>query len=386
MLLPLSPALADSASLAAQGCATLARRVNDVAGAGPIFLASFDAAGNPALKTAAFTYDNALAIIALSACGKYPEAGRLGQALLAAALAPGRLKNAYRAGVQEATPLPNGWWDPEQRQWQEDAYQLGSATGNIAWAGLALLTLAEQSGDRRYGAAAGELGRWIIANCTDQRGAGGFIGGIFGGEAAPKRELWKATEHNVDVAALFLWLARRDNSFDWITPARAARRFIDSQWDEANGHFIIGTFIDGISENRASSGLDAQFWPLLLPDAPRAWRRSVTYAEQAHGVTGGFSFNNDHGGLWTEGTAQAALAYRQIGEIEKASRALASVAAQVSPTGYLWATPEARLATGLAIGPDSSSADFFYFHMPHLGATAWAVIAAIGWNPFTGRE
>jgi len=52
----------------------------------------------------------------------------------------------------------------------------------------------------------------------------------------------------------------------------------------------------------------------------------------------------------------------------------------------LWATPEARLGTGLAIGPDSVTADFFYFHVPHLGATAWAVIAALGWNPLTGRQ
>jgi hypothetical protein len=386
LILPLSsPVYADSDSLTTRGCATLAQRVDDHPGSGPIFLASFDDADNPALKTVAFTYDNGLAIIALIACGKDQAADRLGRALLAAANAPGRLKNAYRAGPPELVPLPNGWWNAERLQWQEDGYQLGSATGNVAWAGLALLTLAERGGDQRYRAAAAELGRWIIDNGADQRGAGGFTGGIFGGAATPKRELWKATEHNVDAAALFLWLARVDHSFDWAGQAEVARRFLDSQWDKDGGHFVIGTGTDGISENRASSGLDAQFWPLLLPDAPAEWRRAIIYAEQAHGVTGGFSFTNDHGGLWTEGTAQAALAFRQIGETGKASRALASVAAQISPTGYMWATPEARLATGLAIGPDSSSADFFYFHLPHLGATAWAVIAAIGWNPFIGR-
>jgi hypothetical protein len=41
--------------------------------------------------------------------------------------------------------------------------------------------------------------------------------------------------------------------------------------------------------------------------------------------------------------------------------------------------------TGLAIGPSSITDDFYYFHLPHLGATAWAVLAAIGFNPFTGR-
>jgi len=52
----------------------------------------------------------------------------------------------------------------------------------------------------------------------------------------------------------------------------------------------------------------------------------------------------------------------------------------------LYATPNERIRTGLAIGPTSKNADFDYFHLPHLGATAWAVLAAAGWNPFTGRR
>ena len=48
----------------------------------------------------------------------------------------------------------------------------------------------------------------------------------------------------------------------------------------------------------------------------------------------------------------------------------------------LFATPEKRIQTGLSIGPDSKTEDFYYFHLPHLGATAWAVLAATGWNQF----
>jgi len=29
---------------------------------------------------------------------------------------------------------------------------------------------------------------------------------------------------------------------------------------------------------------------------------------------------------------------------------------------------------------------FTYAHRPHLGATAWAALAAQRWNPFTGRR
>lgn len=58
---------------------------------------------------------------------------------------------------------------------------------------------------------------------------------------------------------------------------------------------------------------------------------------------------------------------------------------EVSPGGYLYATRPQVLSTGLAIGPDSKTDDFLYYRRPHLGATAWAALAALGWNPFTGK-
>jgi hypothetical protein len=65
---------------------------------------------------------------------------------------------------------------------------------------------------------------------------------------------------------------------------------------------------------------------------------------------------------------------------------LTVVAKQVSPSGFLLATDVDRLTTGIAIGPASHGPDFYYFRRPHLGATAWGVLAAKGWNPFTGRS
>jgi hypothetical protein len=43
------------------------------------------------------------------------------------------------------------------------------------------------------------------------------------------------------------------------------------------------------------------------------------------------------------------------------------------------------LTTGLALSPASKIDDFYYYRLPHLGATAWAALAATGWNPFTGE-
>jgi hypothetical protein len=388
------------ATVAARGCATLAERVDRVPGADPVFLHSYDSlqgigmAAEPALTTAAFTYDNALAAIALTACGKADQARRIGDALLAAATddragSEGRLRNTYRAGAQKMRPVPpNGWWDARRNQWLEDAYQVGTSTGNVAWAGLALLTLAEGTGEERYRQGAARLARWVVENTADPRPPGGFNGGVHGFEAEPQPLTWKATEHNTDLAALFAWLARDGNrdDADWPARAREARRFLDALWEEEKGYFLTGTLPDGITPNRSTSGLDAQLWPLLLPEAPDTWRRALDYAEQAHGVAGGFDFNDDRDGLWVEGTAQAALVYRLLGRTDEAGRLLGEIAKQVSPGGYLWATREEKITTGLAIGPASVTDDFLYYRQPHLGATAWAVLAATGWNPFTGRR
>jgi hypothetical protein len=69
---------------------------------------------------------------------------------------------------------------------------------------------------------------------------------------------------------------------------------------------------------------------------------------------------------------------------DKAQPLWSVLLAQEAGDGWLFATPAPRISTGLAIGPDSVTNDFFYYHLPHLGATAWAAIAATGVNPFTG--
>jgi hypothetical protein len=86
-----------------------------------------------------------------------------------------------------------------------------------------------------------------------------------------------------------------------------------------------------------------------------------------------------------EGTAQAALTLRLLGRTSEGWELLDGLAAQISPSAYLYATREPRVSTGLKIGSASNEADFFYYRRPHLGATAWAVLAATGWNPFNGR-
>lgn len=377
-----------SREVATRACAAMKNRVAAVPGTGPVLLLSYDAETSatanemPALRTAAFTYDNALAVIALLACDHRAEAIRIGAALERAALHDARLRNTYRADAVADRVLPNGWWDAAKNQWVEDAYQSGSATGNVAWTALALLALHDATTETRWRDAAAKLAGWVVANTRDAAADGGFSGGVDGFDAAPVKLGWKSTEHAIDLVALFGWLADAGASGGWREHAAHARRFLDRQWDGKSGHFLIGTLPDGRTQNSATSALDVQWWSQLLPGAPKDWRRAMRYAERVHAVGAGFDFNEDRDGEWLEGTAQAALAYRVAGENDAAQRALAEVALQFSAGGYVYATREARITTGLAIGSASTSADAFYYRRPHLGATAWAALAALNRNPY----
>jgi len=381
--------------VATRACGALLSRVNAVSGSGPMFLQSYDNAnGRPSADkptlTGAYTYDNALAAIALVACGQHEAALRIGAALLAASEgdrsgAAGRIRNAYRPGPIAERPVPPmGWWSEQDRRWVEDPYQVGSATGNVAWAALALLTVGGE--DERYRAAAARLMRWVAATALDPHPPAGFTGGLYGYDDTAERLTWKSTEHNTDLAAVFDWLARLEPDAGWAEKTERARNFVAAAWDEASGHFWVGTTYDGVTSNRINAGLDAQLWPLLLSDAPKDWAASLRYVEQHYSASAGFDFNDDRDGVWWEGTAQAALTYRALGRAQDADRLLSAINGQFSPGGFIWASNRTRLTTGLGLSPASTTDDFYYYRLPHLGATAWAALAATGWNPFTGES
>jgi hypothetical protein len=394
-LLQLSPvAVAETSAaqlVANRACGALLSRVQAVAGTEPIFLRSYDPStgGAPTIE-GAYTYDNALAVIALVACGHRGAALRIADALLAASVGDrsgtvGRIRNTYRPGAVTEMPVPPmGWWSDQDGRWVEDPYHVGTATGNVAWAALALLTVAGEGRDDRYRAAAARLARWT-EDMLDRRAPAGFIGGLYGYDDTAERLTWKSTEHNTDLAAVFDWLARPEPDQGWEAGAQAARDFVTALWDSESGHFWVGTTPDGVTSNRVNAGLDAQLWPLLLADAPEAWRASLRYVEAHHAISGGVDFNDDRDGIWWEGTAQTALAYRAVGREQEADRLLSAIADQFAPTGFIWATSEAKLTTGLALSPASTIDDFYYYRLPHLAPTAWAALAATGWNPFTGE-
>jgi len=347
----------------------------------------------PPLANAAFSYDNALAIIALVACHDNPRAQQIGQAFLHAIVSDrtfhdGRVRNAYRAGRVDAgqVALP-GWWDDAQKLWAEDVYQVGSQSGNVAWVAFALLTLDEVTHDETYRRASFRLANWLQDRTAGDQTTGGFSGGVSGFDPVQNDLLWRSTEHNVDIYALGAWLQRLGPDPIGHALTTSARTFLDRMFDRTNGMFRLGTLPDGQPQSADKFALDALIWPLVgVTDALPEWQESLAFAKLHLSVPGGFNFNGEGDGLWTEGTAQAALVERALGDKPGAEALLATAIRQSSPLGLLFATDGKRISTGLKVSDSSKENDFFYFHRPHVGATAWAILAAIGFNPFTGRR
>ena len=376
-------------------CEALASSVRDADLGTSGFIASWRAASDedkvPApLANAAFIYDQSLAVVALVGCGDLNEAKILGRAILSAArsdrtYADGRLRNAYRAGPSATPVLLPGWWDADRNTWGEDAYQVSTATGNVAWAALALLRLYEADSDPRWREGAERLVRWIGDHTVDERAPAGFAGGFAGFDGEPKRVRWKSTEHNIDVMASAAWLAAlpdADPRFAEI--AAMARSFVEAM-ELPGGGFLIGTTPESSLGDARQLVLDVQLWPILaLRDPPPSWFRALDIAGERLSVDGGFDFNTDRDSVWTEGTAQAALTFLVAGRAEQSAAALERVLRVRTSGSWLSATSGGTVTTGLAVGPEGE-ADFLYYPRPHLGATAWAALAATGTNPFLPR-
>ncbi|MCW8309100.1 hypothetical protein AruPA_18875 [Acidiphilium sp. PA] len=330
----------------------------------------------PANDQAAYTYDNALAGLALLAGGHALHAARIADAfVLAQAHDPnysdGRLRNAYRAGpVAIPVALP-GWWDGAANHWAEDPYQVGSETGPIAWA-ILLWTALRDAGvnSDRYDEAAGKAADWIVVNC---RAARGFSGGVFGFPPQQDRLSWVSTEQNTDCAVAFGRLRRRG-------AAAHAAGFVRAMRDPARGLFDAGLTPAG--GRNALIAADANLWPYLagLGDAGVIAPVLATLGwPRAHPAGIGFSAASQ--GIWTEGTAFAALALRRAGEAVRAGRFLATVRAEAAPDGAMFTTPAEQLATGLRVGPGADAAIFNYYRVPALAPAAWAALAMLGVNP-----
>jgi hypothetical protein len=126
---------------------------------------------------------------------------------------------------------------------------------------------------------------------------------------------------------------------------------------------------------------DAGTWPYLAGLGPAASAQAAV-ARLRRGD--GIGFSQASAGVWLEGTAFAALALEKARD-PLAARFAAAVAANIAPSGYVFATETARLSTGLTVGPSlqpgMAPQPFNYYRRPALAPTAWAALAALNVNP-----
>lgn len=378
---------------------------------GPRLAQSYqDASG---LSDIAFVYDNALAIVALLNAGEGAAARALGDGLLYAqahdeTFTDGRLRQAYHANtfINDNGTAHFGW----------EFGLVGTAVGDMAWAGIALAQLARATGIGRYRTGAVKIADWIQAKTYSTSGLGGYTFGETAG-----LEDHKSTEHNIDVAAFFRLIQTLTGKRVWRDRADHAWAFVEQVWNDEDGFFWTGSD-DGSAINKLATQfpLDAQPWSwlarrqgaygealdwaatnLATTDTPQRLNSALTGKQKVTGVAFGsgslradptvpidqWNPKPDSGAVWFEGTSQLALA------LADRNRKGDKAAAQELLDAVRWAQGELgegqvfggrRIEGGVvaASSPMNTGFGFGYYPNLHVGATSWFVFAGTGVNPY----
>jgi len=369
---------------------------------------------NSGLSDIAFVYDNALAIIALLNAGEGAAARALGDGLLYAqahdeTFTDGRLRQAYHANtfINGNGTAHFGW----------EFGLVGTAVGDMSWAGIALAQLARATGISQYKTGAVKIADWIQANTYSTSGLGGYKFSDLG-----DLKDHKSTEHNIDVAAFFRLIQTLTGKRVWRDRADHAWAFVEQVWNDEDGFFWTGSD-DGSTINKLNTQfpLDAQPWAwlarrrgaygealdwaatnLATTDTPQRLNSALTGNQKVSGVAFGSGSlkadptvpidqwnptKPDSGAVWFEGTSQLALA------LADRNRKGDKAAAQELLDAVIWAQGELgadqvfggkRIEGGVvaASSPLQTGFGFGYYPNLHVGATSWFVFAGTGVNPY----
>lgn len=416
------------ASAPARGLAFLAAAMDAYPDHGGTRLAQSytDQAG---LFSTAFTYDNALAILAHLAArtpAGLTRAKALGDALLHAqghdpAYDDGRLRQAYNVGpytFYDGSIQPDGFVRADGTANVGTQFGFtGTAVGDMAWAGIALSALARRTRARRFLDGAVRIGEWIERTGRTDEPLGGYK---FGVDGANQKLPFTSTEHNTDLVCLFGRLALLTGDRVWWERQARAEAFVKRMWEPSGGFFYTGTN-DGVTVNKSPVPEDTQTWTHLALGS-RRYSRSLDWAAAELGVLDhsgrvnstvpegqsyeGVTFSSasllanedapiaagqpkpDRNGVWFEGTAHLALALRDRGARDDEARARRLIASTEKAQDLLGdgqtvggkALPE-RCGVVSASSPLDTGFGFGYYPYRHTGATAWYLMAAARYNP-----
>lgn len=367
----------------------------------PRFLVSYDTLlsqevfFDEQMKSVAYSYDNALALLAYLV--QNTDDSRRRTQILADSFVyaqkhdrffqDNRLRNAYSAG--ELT-LPPGWepsgrpfdvrlpgyWDSTGNTFQEDIVQVSTSTGSMAWVVIALSHAYKEFNQEDYKNAAVDLGGWIHANSWDNRGIGGYTSGYQGFDENQNRLFTKSTEDNLVVYCSFMLLYELTQNEQWKKRADQAKSFALSMWDSEEKRFWTWTETDGVTINKNLVLLSPQpLVPLAMGEEGRIYWGCLDTAQEIHGIGGGYDMNDDRDGTWYEGTARMACALQRSGRSSEAAAVLHVLeeAQSAFSTGALPASSVEPLTTGF---------DWSVFRRGHAATTSWFIFAEQGINPF----
>jgi hypothetical protein len=377
------------------------------------------------LESSAFTYDQAVVIgayLVRSESGDVTRAEVLGSGLLYAqqtnSFNDGRLFQAYFVNTPDAH---GAYIQPAGAPF----YFYGSSVGDMAWAGMALCQLYHKTKNSSYLTGATKLGNWIYTNAYSTVGAGGYTGGVDGGN---NKITYKSTEHNIDTYAFFTMLAAETGSSVWTTRAHWAANFVASMWNSSGGFFWTGTGNDGVTINTSNIPEDVQTWSylafmnnayaaslqwvttnLMTIDTPQTINSKLTGNTRILGetyaslslreLTPSESYDQppDPNAVWLEGTAHtvAALLARSVppatdpsvsADLATALLLLDNIRIAQENLGVGQTVGGTPIPGGEGIVASSSVLNggfgSSYYPNLHIGATGWSAIAAQLGNPF----
>jgi hypothetical protein len=305
------------------------------------------------IKGRAYTYDQALAAIALTAAGRKTEASRILTALMIAEIPTGLLGFAYA--------LEDGKEDHPT-----------TYAGSLAWAGEACLFYEKRTKDAQFRPMAERIAKRLLS-WTDPA-----TGLIRGGQRSPENPIrWISTEHNLDAYFFLRDLGKLEEA------NRIKEGILKHLWVEDRGLFKRGL-------NDSVPVLDTQVWGGLFllaigqKEKAQSVRSTITEGFLKKGslsdgisVEGYAPYVMDEL-VWAEGSLGVALLDRRLGDTKPADEIVQQILKLRDPSGGFRASSR-RVRSRI---PDDDSTHTTF---PHVAATAWFLIQALNpedfWSP-----
>ena len=304
-----------------------------------------------------------------------------------------RTRNGYKCGELarfDTVNLP-GWWDETVKIWNEDNVTLSTYTGNVAWAGIALLSLFEATNNSKYINAAETIAGWCI-NKTETNS--GFTGGFLGRDANQQKLTWKSTEHNLNLYALFARLYCLTFDSQYYDAALNAKHFVFKMWKNYDNFFWAGTKNDGDTINQDYAKIPANIqalYILSLLDSTSIYSSGLSWAKEycyMQNFTSpnyskslnGFDYNMDEDGIWFDVSATVALGYKLTGNHSFADSVISEIE-YVQNHGPMNINNNKGIVSA-DHNNVSSGSDWSANNRLSINATCWYILAKLGFNPY----